>query len=206
MNWLAHTLLSKQNIDYQLGNVLADPLKGKAWQGASQDLKDGMRMHKAIDRFTDGHDLLTVSKARLGEGGLLKGVVLDLLYDHFLSVDWSRYCTLSLDDYLNRFNQQAIKAIKDYPERPGKIVNRMVQSNLLGQYQDLSGFADALKRIDRRLSVRLRQRETTHSYLPVIKRNYYELKADFSLFFPALADHFKTHSSGSKYDHFLMTG
>lgn len=30
MNWLAHVLLSENHIEYQLGNLLTDPLKGKA--------------------------------------------------------------------------------------------------------------------------------------------------------------------------------
>ncbi len=34
MNYLAHTLLSKSNIEFQLGNLLADPLKGKRWPSA----------------------------------------------------------------------------------------------------------------------------------------------------------------------------
>lgn len=204
MNWLAHTLLSKQNIDYQLGNVLADPLKGKAWQGASEDLKDGMRMHKAIDRFTDGHELLTVSKARLGDDGLLKGVVLDLLYDHFLSAAWSDYAVMPLTEYLRQFNQQAT-AIKDsYPERPQTIVGRLAATNLLGQYRDMAGFAAALQRIDGRLSDRLRARETASQYLPMVEESYAQLQQDFADFFPQLSDFFKSHPVGSKDDHLLV--
>ncbi len=35
MNWLAHIFLSENHIEHQLGNLLTDPLKGKAWEGAS---------------------------------------------------------------------------------------------------------------------------------------------------------------------------
>jgi acyl carrier protein phosphodiesterase len=203
MNWLAHTLLSKQHIDYQLGNVLADPLKGKPWPGASGQLKDGMQMHKAIDRFTDGHELLSISKARLGEDGLLKGVVLDLLYDHFLSAAWSDYAVLPLSEYLQQFNQQAT-AIKDsYPQRPQTIVGRMAATNLLGQYRDMSGFAAALKRIDGRLSDRLRARETASGYLPMVEQQYQPLQADFRAFFPQLVEFFKQHHLGSRDNNFL---
>ena len=204
MNWLAHTLLSKQHIDYQLGNVLADPLKGKPWPGASGQLRDGMQMHKAIDRFTDGHELLSISKARLGEDGLLKGVVLDLLHDHFLSAAWSDYAVPPLSDYLQRFNQQAMQVRTDFPERPQTIVGRLATTNLLGQYQDMAGFAAALKRIDARLSDRLRARETASQYLPVVEEHYGMLKQDFADFFPQLADFFKSHPVGSRNDHLLV--
>ncbi|MFC3194283.1 ACP phosphodiesterase [Marinicella sediminis] len=204
MNWLAHTLLSKQHIDYQLGNVLADPLKGKAWRGASQYLKDGMRMHKAIDRFTDGHELLTVSKSRLGDDGLLKGVVLDLLYDHFLSADWTGYAVMPLSEYLKRFNQQAM-AVKNYfPDRPQTIVGRIAATNLLGQYRDMAGFEAALQRIDGRLSDRLRARETASQYLPLVEKNYAQLQNDFAEFFPQLSVFFKSHPLGSAVDHLLI--
>ena len=35
MNWLAHVFLSENNIEHQLGNLLADPLKGRAWEEAT---------------------------------------------------------------------------------------------------------------------------------------------------------------------------
>ena len=203
MNWLAHTLLSKQHIDYQLGNVLADPLKGKPWAGASEQLKNGMQMHKAIDRFTDGHELLTISKARLGEDGLLKGVVLDLLYDHFLSAAWSDYAVLPLNDYLVRFNQEAMQVRTDFPERPQTIVGRLATTNLLGQYRDMAGFAAALKRIDGRLSDRLRARETASDYLPMVEQQYTALQSDFRAFFPELVAFFKQHRLGSESNHYL---
>lgn len=42
MNWLAHVFLSEQNIDFQIGNFLADPLKGRLWEDATIDMKKGM--------------------------------------------------------------------------------------------------------------------------------------------------------------------
>ena len=55
MNWLAHIFLSEHNIDFQIGNYLADPLKAKAWMGANENIKDGMKIHKLIDSYTDKH-------------------------------------------------------------------------------------------------------------------------------------------------------
>jgi len=56
MNWLAHVLLSENHIEHQLGNLLTDPLKGKAWDGASERVLYGIQMHMRID---------SKSKARL---------------------------------------------------------------------------------------------------------------------------------------------
>ncbi len=204
MNWLAHTLLSRKNIDYQLGNVLADPLRGRAWQDASDALKAGMKMHKSIDKFTDKHALIANSKSRLGQDGHLKGVVLDLLHDHFLSLNWDLYCRWELGFYLERFNHKASKASAAYPDRPQQIVNRMVASNLLGQYQTLEDLLTALQRIDSRLSERTKIKETASQYSDVIVAEYEGLLADFLSFFPQLIDHFKSHRLGSETSHYLL--
>jgi acyl carrier protein phosphodiesterase len=204
MNWLAHTLLSIRDIDYQLGNVLADPLKGRAWHGAKKAIEQGMMMHKVIDKFTDKHHLVTESKARLGRDGHLKGVVLDLLHDHFLSQNWGQFCAWSLDEYLTQFNGKAFQASTFYPPKPQRIVSKMSLSNLLGQYQTFEGFIQALCRIDQRLSERAKVKETASQYIGAVEQNYPNLQDDFLQFFPELADHFKNHSLGSQTNHFLL--
>ena len=203
MNWLAHTLLSKKNIHYQLGNVLADPLKGKTWKGADEALLHGMKMHRSIDKFTDKHPILTSSKARLGAQGHLKGVVLDILFDHYLSNNWQNYCELSLQKYLHMFNQQAYESSRHYPLKAKTIVGKMTQSNLLAQYQSQTDLVQALQRIDLRLSERTKAKETATQYVPVIEQQYEVLQADFIEFFPQLIDHFKTHHLGSVDNHYL---
>ncbi|TDR19450.1 ACP phosphodiesterase [Marinicella litoralis] len=204
MNWLAHTLLSKNNIEYQLGNVLADPLRGAAWKGASQSLIEGMKMHKAIDKFTDKHPVLTLSKSKLGSKGHLKGVVLDLLYDHFLSQNWQAYCRYDLTDFLLVFNRKAFVSSRDYPDKAKRIVSRMAETNLLGNYQTFNGLIIALERIDQRLSARTHARETATQYLPVLEQHYDDLKADFTAFFPELVVYFKNHQLGSANNHCLL--
>ncbi len=204
MNWLAHSLLSKKDIDYQLGNILADPLKGVAWPGASQPMVHGMRMHRAIDKFTDKHPVVSTSKSRLGDDGHLKGVVLDLLYDHFLSQSWDVYSAIELDQFLLVFNQQALATSRDYPDRAKTIVGRMAATNLLGQYKSFDDLIQALRRIDSRLSVRVKVKETATQYIPVLEQEYRLLKTDFDLFFPQLINFFKSHQLGGGNNHYLL--
>jgi len=204
MNWLAHTLLSKKNISYQLGNVLADPLKGKAWKGVSKKIVEGMKMHKEIDKFTDKHFILSASKSKLGGEGHLKGVVLDILYDHFLSISWDIYCSIDLNQYLLSFNQQAFEVACHFPVKAKTIVHKMVETNLLGTYKTFDGLISALERIDQRLSSRVLVKETTAQYIPVIEQQYQALKSDFEVFFPELVKYFKNHELGSVSDHYLL--
>ena len=203
MNWLAHILLSKRNVEYQLGNLLADPFKGKLWTGASQSIRDGVEMHQAIDMFTDGHEHFAQCKARLGNNGYLKGVVLDLLFDHFLSHNWDRYSPLNLPQFIDQFYRQARDAMRIYPDAQRQFIEKVINADLLLSYYDFEGFILALERIDRRLSDRVKRKDTATRYLPIVEQQYEALKADFEAFFPALIAFFKNHQLGDVDDHFF---
>ena len=203
MNWLAHILLSKRDIDYQLGNVLADPLKGKVWEGANHSLQQGMLMHKSIDRFTDAHPVFLQSKSRLGNRGYLKAVVIDLLYDHYLANLWTQYADIPLDEFLNAFNIAAKQASAAYPDKPKRFVARLIESDMLRDYGEFSGFIGSLERVDRRLSPRVKRKDSALNYVNFVEREYDFLKADFQLFFPELMAFFVNHPLGSQQDNYL---
>lgn len=205
LNWLAHLLLSRPDIEYQLGNLLADPLKGKAWQGASESIKTGMLMHKAIDVFTDSHEIVSRSKSRLGSKGYLKGVVIDLLYDHYLANTWSSYSRISLDDFLKSFYTESLAVSKMFPDDARNFVTRLVESNRLAEYSDFNGFVNTLQRVDQRLSKRIRLKDSTLNYIDAIERDYDLLKLDFNLFFPELISFFKKHRLGSSENNYLFS-
>jgi len=204
LNWLAHILLSKTDVQYQLGNLLADPMKGRLWDSAGQSLHDGVKMHKAIDVFTDSHGVVSVCKAKLGSKGYLKGVVVDLLYDHFLTLEWSKYSSVALEMFLDEFYSSALLASKSYPSEPREIILKIVKSSHLSSYGSFDGFALSLERIESRLSERIRGKDSAMRYLPVVENKYEEMKKDFDLFFPELVSFFKTHKLGDKTDNFLV--
>ena len=103
LNCLAHVFLSELNIDFQIGNFLADPLKGRAWEDANENIKKGMQTHKLIDSYTDSHEIISCSKRRLRERGLLKPVIIDLTYDYLLTKNWDKFCNIPLKIFSNNF-------------------------------------------------------------------------------------------------------
>lgn len=188
MNWLAHVFLSEKNIDYQLGNLLADPLKARTWPDASQGVVDGIKMHTKIDSFTDSHASVSKSKARLGKKGYLKPVIIDIVYDHFLHKHWDTYADERLDDFISNFYQEAEVAIQSYPDQAKRFVQRVIQSNVLTSYHSNAGIAQALGRIDNRLSERVLKKETASQYMPVVKDELENIEKDFKEFFPELIE------------------
>jgi len=191
MNWLAHVFLSEKHIEHQLGNLLADPLKGRAFEGATPMFKKGLQTHLLIDTFTDKHPLVRQSKRRLKNRKYLKGVVIDIVYDHLLTKHWAKFSSSDFKEFTAEFRTQAPLQIDGYPEKAKTIINRVVEIKLLSSYSDLEGLGEGFKRIDRRLSERVLAKETTFGYLPLVADEMENLEEDFLAFFPELMAHIK---------------
>jgi len=188
MNWLAHVFLSENHIEHQLGNLLTDPLKARAWEGASVFVRHGMETHKRIDTFTDTHPLVSKSKARLAKRGPLKGVALDILYDYYLSIHWEKFSHVDRVHFLELFRTKAPHAIVGYPDRAQEVIARVVINRQLSSYISMDGVASAFGRIDKRLSERTRSKDTTTRYLPIIAKENEYLEKAFLDFFPELME------------------
>ncbi|MCK5774848.1 MAG: DUF479 domain-containing protein, partial [Bacteroidales bacterium] len=93
MNFLAHIYLSGKNKDIALGNLIGDMVKGRSYEKYEQDIRIGLLLHRAIDDFTDKHELFLKSKRLLSQDfNRYAGIVLDIYYDHFLATHWRHYC------------------------------------------------------------------------------------------------------------------
>ena len=202
MNWLAHIFLSENSIDYQLGNLLADPLKGKCWSNASIEIQKGFTMHKGLDSFTDSNTYVHRSKSRLGKKGYLKGIVIDITYDYLLLNNWEKYSTIPVSRFIENFYDSARAGIIDFPPEARDFVERVIRARVLTSYSEFSGLEKSFSRIDKRLSPRVLEKDTATRYLPLIKDIIEELEKDFLHFFPQLIDYTKSNITIGK-NHWL---
>ncbi|TET87520.1 MAG: DUF479 domain-containing protein [Sulfurovum sp.] len=186
MNWLAHVFLSEQKIDFQIGNFLADPLKGKLWDNASADMQKGVDIHKIIDSYTDSHRVVSTSKSRLREKGLLKPVIVDLTYDYLLTKNWNMFSSIPIKEFLESFNRQAKKRSNDLPTQASELVANLADEDRLNKYHDLNQLKQAFERIDTRLSKKLLLRESAVGYFDIVNEKINDLESDFLIFFPDL--------------------
>ncbi len=203
MNYLAHTLLSKKSIDYQLGNLLADTLKGKPWEGCSQQHLDGMFMHRAIDSFTDANEHIRQAKMRLGQG-YLKGVVVDIAFDHFVSRYWQQFVGIDFEQFVDNFYRHSVLQISQLPEAGRVFIEKVVHYDFFHLYGDFDKLQHVFKKFDQRLSTRILQRESTLQYFPLLEKNYTELESDFLQFFPELVAFFISRSGADKTEHYFL--
>src|SRR5436189_5327232 len=92
-----------------IGNFIADFVKGKKKDEYPGKIKQGIELHRAIDDFTDHHEITGRSKDRLRtKYGKYSGVIVDLYYDHFLAANFSDYHASSLQDF-SRYTYSVLK-------------------------------------------------------------------------------------------------
>ena len=183
MNYLAHLFLSGEDEDLMVGNFIADAIKGKQLDRFSAEIQRGVRLHRAIDSFTDSHEITKLSKARLNAGYRhYAGVIIDIYYDHFLAKNWSDYHYLPLAD----FTTKVYEILENYqdilPERIAHMLQYMVPQNWLLNYAHYEGINRVLNGMSRRTKFDSGMEHAIHEL-----KLYEELfENEFSLFFPQL--------------------
>lgn len=204
MNWLAHIFLSEHNIDFQIGNYLADPLKAKPWESANKDIIKAMEIHKLIDSYTDNHPTFKQSKNRLGNTGLLKAVVIDLTYDYLLTKNWHKYSNITLDKFLDEFYINAIANMHTLPDEAKQKLKSLIEFDLLNKYKSLEDLNQSFKRVDKRISLRVLKRDNVSRYYEIVCKNIDKIEEDFLLFFPQLCNKVRKNVNNNKLMHWKI--
>src|SRR6476659_3052763 len=100
MNYLAHALLSFNQPEILVGNMISDFVKGKTRFSFSERIQQGIMLHRSIDEFTDTHDATKQAKKFFKPVvGLYAGAFVDVVYDHFLANDSNEFNNDSLLDF-----------------------------------------------------------------------------------------------------------
>ena len=88
MNFLAHAYLSFGSPELLAGNMISDFVKGKKQFDYPAGIQKGIRLHRAIDSFTDEHPLVKeMKKPFAAHYGLYAGALVDVACDHLLGND-----------------------------------------------------------------------------------------------------------------------
>jgi acyl carrier protein phosphodiesterase len=190
MNFLAHLYLASSIVpapaaaDHLLGQFIADSVPGRQLDKYLPGVQSGIRMHRAIDTFTDQHPVVRRTTARLREAGYGKyaGVVADVFYDYFLARNFSEFSAEALPDFIQRVYAVLASREAEFPAAVQRFFPYLVQQNWLLGYAEIAGIARALQGLSRRASPGSGM-ETAGEEL---RRNYAAYEADFRAFFPEL--------------------
>lgn len=185
MNFLAHIYLSGDDDLLTIGNFMADGIKGKKYLKYGEDIQKGILIHRWIDSYTDSHPIVKQSTKRLhSKYGHYSGVIVDILYDHFLAKNWNQYHSDPLENYITKFYQ----LLKDHHSlltpRIQKMMIPMMEQNWLLSYASLEGIETVLYN----MSFRIKKRVPMDEAIEDLKEHYDAFEQEFTLFFAQLED------------------
>lgn len=183
MNYLAHIYLSGDNDLVTIGNFIADGIKGKSYKKYSKDIQIGILLHRNIDTYTDAHKTVRLSTKRLHEKyGHYSGIIVDILYDHFLAKNWSNYSTTPLDKYVDTFYDSLEEHYNRLPLRIQKMMPFMIADNWLLSYASMDGISRVLDGMNRRT----KNRSGMNEAIVELEKFYKEFENEFTVFFNEL--------------------
>lgn len=183
MNYLAHLFLSPNHPEQMVGNLMGDFVKGQQLSAYSEAIQFGIHLHRAIDKFTDNHEVVGALKQELSPTRKrFSGIISDVVFDHFLAKHWEQYNDVTLSD----FAQQSYEVLKHYhpvmPEKMQLMTTRMRTQNWLEAYQDIDAIGGALNGISRRIRFENKLLDAHLEVLPA----YEKYQQAFFEFFPQL--------------------
>lgn len=186
MNYLAHMFLAGDTAEERTGALLGDFVKGSIEDRFPEAIRNGILLHRAIDRYTDAHPTVRASCMLVSdERRRFAGILVDVFYDHFLARHWRRYSAMPL----NQFTQSVYAALGrdrgSHPPRLQQILPCMMRDDWLGSYGDLNAVDAALNGIARRFR-RFRRAVALTNAIVELDRNYDAFEVHFLRFFPQL--------------------
>lgn len=183
MNFLAHCALAQPGDGYLAGGVLGDFVKGRISEDLPAELQAGLALHRRIDSYSNRLAAMKTSIPRFGPAlRRVAPVLLDIVADHCLTLEWDRYGREPLGAFAARV-YAAIRAFDAHvPTRGRRFVEHMMRTDLLARYAETEVVEGAMAHVLRRL--RLTDLGAELDGLIETERDAFV--ADFHGYFPAL--------------------
>ncbi len=186
MNFLGHLFLSGEKPLVTVGNFMADAVKGRDLSRFHPEVAKGIRLHRAIDSFTDQHPLFVTGRKRARiHAGRYAGVVMDMFYDHLLAVQWEQWHPEQLANYAQRMYALLHTHRDLLPERTRLMLTYMVHGDWLTSYATLEGLASALAGLSRRA----RDGDNMLGAERILAENLDAYAIEFKTFLPQVRNH-----------------
>lgn len=188
MNFLAHIYLSNEQQEITIGNFIADSIKGTKYTQFPLGIQQGILLHRAIDSYTDAHPIVRKSTKRLHKKyGHYSGVIVDILYDHFLAKNWKQHHSIPLHKYIENFYNFINSNFDSLTPRIQKMMPYMIEENWLLSYASTQGIGKILDQMNRRTN---NQSKMNLAVLE-LATYYKEFEEEFTLFFKDLKEYSK---------------
>ena len=185
MNYLAHTYLSGDNDNIKVGNFLGDWVKGSDYLKYPEDIRTGIMLHRNIDSFIDRHSIMHLSASRFqSRYARYSGVIIDILYDHYLANSWKDFCDIPLRDYVNRLHNVMLNNFEILPPRLQNFLPGFMNERWIERYATIDGIRDVLETMSKRTSLP----NETEFAISVIEAFYSDFRHEFFDFFSQIIE------------------
>lgn len=133
---------------------MGDFVKGNKYSNYSDDIKNGILLHRQIDTFTDNHLAHKSSRNRFREGfGLYSGIVVDIVYDYFLASQWEKFHSEPLEVYAQKVYRYIELNKSKLPIRLQQISPFLIENNWFLMYRSFDGIERVLSGMSKRTSL-----------------------------------------------------
>lgn len=183
MNYLAHIFLSGTDPQVKVGNFIGDFVKGSQFNNYPESIRRGIILHRKIDAFTDSHEVVKDMVNYIRPAfGRYSAIIVDMYFDYFLAVNFSKYSSKSLHLFAFRFYFTAILNYKHLPVRVKGFIFHFVSSHRLHKYSTLAGLQNSLQIMANYKTSAIQPQKT----IQFLEENRLEIESRFHLFFPDL--------------------
>jgi acyl carrier protein phosphodiesterase len=184
MNFLAHLLLTERAGLPLAGAILGDVLHGALPADMPEPLARSVRLHRAVDAHTDRHPRVVATRAQFEQGARrYAGIVLDLLFDHALALDWAAFSPRPLDDFAGHAAAEVGRGAAWFEHAGDAAPDAARFTALLQSYAEPAGIERAIRRTAARLRQpdrMLRAAEGWPGRLPGLRRDLPWLMEDLA--------------------------
>jgi len=151
MNFLAHMLLSCEDSELLAGNFMADFMLNNEKKALHPNIMNGLNLHRSIDNFTDQHinvkNAIVLLRPRQGK---YSPVVVDILFDYFLTINWHKYSAENLEKFTARVYEMLTLHHEVYPQRLKDLLPRMIADDFLMSCKNEDRLIKTFERIKKR--------------------------------------------------------
>ena len=182
MNFLAHSYLSFSE-EQLVGNMIADFVKNRDVARLPESIQKGIKLHRAIDTFTDAHPLIHEAKAPFRPlVRLYSGAFVDVAFDYFLANDTTENSQREWQEH-SREVYAVLRRYEEFlPEVFKKVLDKMQQDDWLYNYRNEWGIEYSFRNVVNKAQFL----DKTINVFPAFLANKDFLREKYEIFFPEI--------------------
>ena len=182
MNFLAHSYLSFSE-EQLVGNMIADFVKNRDVARLPESIQKGIKLHRAIDTFTDAHPLIHEAKAPFRPlVRLYSGAFVDVAFDYFLANDTTENSQREWQEHSQRVYAVLRRHEEFLPEVFKKVLDKMQQDDWLYNYRNEWGIEYSFRNVVNKAQFL----DKTTNVFPAFLANKDFLRKKYEIFFPEI--------------------